>query len=571
MNRISRRLTFAFITQIVLVLVVLAVGTIIFLIYVGMKLENEPEMRYLTSGSNSSVRQIFSVKNGNVLLDSKRLSILEKRGKWLQVLDSQGRVLASSPLPPDVPSHYEAGELVAYWQNSLPFPYELTVSSEEKEGQTYTVVIGQKSQARQLLEKLAKEWNGSDLSLQGERLLKESHGTLQIYAAGGQYIRQYGDGEVVRKKLKLDDVLGNDADINREKGQEYVYYDPTKEQTWVVKVNLASTETQGVGDKVPEYMMGRAISLYGTALIIFIVLAALWYGKRFGRPFLYIIDIIQQLAEGNYNEREYTKRRSHILDRRGKLKRSYRLFREVNDSLEGLKRKLKQNEQTREEWIIGVSHDLKTPLSSIKGYAHVLESAPYQWSQEELHMIGRTLREKSTFISELIDDLSLTYRLKNKALPIERKLQEVNETIRRSVVHFMNDPQFADYDISFHASDEPILFPIDKKWFTRIIDNMISNAIKHNPPHTKIDIIVKTRSENGFSVIIRDNGNGMDQATLDNLFERYYRGTNSEENTSGSGLGMSIAKQLTVVHGGEISVSSKYGYGTEIILRFRNF
>ncbi|WP_274308982.1 sensor histidine kinase [Solibacillus daqui] len=537
-------------------------------------MEDEPETRHLSSDSNSSLWQTFSIEEGDVLLDSKWLSILEKQGKWLQVLDSHGRVLASSQLPSDVPSQYEIGALLAYWEKSMPFPYEIALSREEKDGQSYFVVVGQKSEARHLFERLIKEWNGLDLSQQGANLLEESHGSLQIFDVNGQRVQQYGYGKAVNTELVLDDLLGSKADELRENGKEYVYYDPTKRQTWVVEVDSASEDKQGVGDKLPQYMT-KAISLYSIALLLFIVLASLWYGKRFGRPFLYIINFIQQLAEGNYRDMQDTKGRSYILDRRGKLKRSYRLFQEVNDSLQGLKQELQENEQlrkhieqTREEWIVGVSHDLKTPLSSIKGYAHLLESAPYQWSQEEFQMIGKTLREKSTFMSELIDDLSITYRLKNNALPLERKPQEVNETIRRSVIHFMNDPQFTTYEISFHASEKTIMYPIDTKWFTRIIDNMISNAIKHNPPHTQIDIIVKTESEHGFSVTIRDHGYGMDQATLDNLFERYYRGTNSEENTSGSGLGMSIAKQLTVAHEGEISVISKQGYGTEIILYF---
>lgn len=69
--------------------------------------------------------------------------------------------------------------------------------------------------------------------------------------------------------------------------------------------------------------------------------------------------------------------------------------------------------------------------------------------------------------------------------------------------------------------------------------------------------------------MICDKGAGMHQVTLDKLFERYYRGTNSEEKTSGSGLGMSIAKQLTVAHRGEIFVTSKLGHGTDIVLKFR--
>ncbi len=571
MNRISRRLAFTFISQIVFVLVALAIGTIIFLVYVGLQLESKPDTQHVSSSSNSTLRQTFLIENDHVSLDANKITEIEKREEWLQIIDAHGNMLASSKLPSDVPTHYEAGQLIAFWQKSIPFPYELIISQEEKGGQTYFVVVGQKRPARQLAEKLPFEWDGKRLSQQGERLLEETHGTLAIYSANGEIIQQYGHVKNPKAKLSLDYLLGDEADKLRNNGSQYIFFDADKQQTWVIEVPSAAVKVE---EGKHNTYLGKAFLLYGVALILFIIATAFWYGKRFGQPVLYIVNFIQRLADGNYHEQE-AKKKDRSLNRRGKKKRSFRLFREINDSLNDLNQQLKQNEklrnqieQTREEWIVGVSHDLKTPLSSINGYAHVLESAPYNWSQEEFQQIGKTLREKSTFMSELIDDLSLTYRLKNNALPMVRQTQEVNEVIRRAVIHFINDPQFTSYDISFHASEEPISYPLDMKWFTRIIDNMISNAIKHNPTNTKIAIIVQKESDHYFTVRIQDNGIGMDSSTLDQLFERYYRGTNSEENTSGSGLGMSIAKQLTVAHGGEIAASSIPGEGTVIVLKF---
>lgn len=571
MNRISRRLAFTFISQIVFVLVALAIGTIIFLVYVGLQLESEPETQQVSSSSNSTLRQTFLIENDVMSLDANKISDIEKREEWLQIIDAHGNMLASSKLPSDVPTYYEPGQLIAFWQRSIPFPYELIISQEEKGGQTYFVVVGQKRPARQLAEKLTLEWDGNRFSQRGKQLLEKAHGTLAIYSANGEIIQQYGHVKNPEAKLSLDHLLGDEADHLRNNGSQYIYFDAEKQQTWVIEVPSDAVKVEG--GKHNTYL-GKAFLLYGVALILFIIATAFWYGKRFGQPVLYIVNFIQRLADGNYHEQE-AKKKDRSLNRHGKKKRSFRLFREINDSLNDLNQQLKQNEklrkqieQTREEWIVGVSHDLKTPLSSINGYAHVLESAPYNWSQEEFKEIGKTLREKSTFMSELIDDLSLTYRLKNNALPMVRQTQEVNEVIRRAVIHFINDPQFTSYDITFHASEEPITYPLDMKWFTRIIDNMISNAIKHNPSNTRIDIIVQKESDHYFTVRIQDNGIGMDSSTLEQLFERYYRGTNSEENTSGSGLGMSIAKQLTVAHGGEISASSTPGEGTVIVLKF---
>ncbi|XRD26927.1 hypothetical protein AABM34_12145 [Lysinibacillus fusiformis] len=93
MNRISRRLAFTFISQIVFVLVALAIGTIIFLVYVGLQLENTPVTQHISSSSNSTLRQIFSIENDHVSLDANKIAEIEKREEWLQIIDAHGNML----------------------------------------------------------------------------------------------------------------------------------------------------------------------------------------------------------------------------------------------------------------------------------------------------------------------------------------------------------------------------------------------------------------------------------------------------------------------------------------------
>ncbi len=143
MNRISRRLAFTFISQIIFVLVALAIGTIIFLVYVGLQLESKPDTQHVSSSSNSTLRQTFSIENDHVSLDANKIAEIEKREEWLQIIDAHGNMLASSKLPSYFPTYYQPGQLIAFWQRSIPFPYELIISQEEKGGQTYFVVVGQ--------------------------------------------------------------------------------------------------------------------------------------------------------------------------------------------------------------------------------------------------------------------------------------------------------------------------------------------------------------------------------------------------------------------------------------------
>lgn len=100
----------------------------------------------------------------------------------------------------------------------------------------------------------------------------------------------------------------------------------------------------------------------------------------------------------------------------------------------------------------------------------------------------------------------------------------------------------------------------------RAVGNIVINALVHNPPDTRVRITVSKSPDHSLSITICDNGNGMDEAELSVLWNRYYRGTNTKERPEGSGLGLAIAKQIVTLHGGNIFVKSHPGDGTEFII-----
>ena len=133
----------------------------------------------------------------------------------------------------------------------------------------------------------------------------------------------------------------------------------------------------------------------------------------------------------------------------------------------------------------------------------------------------------------------------------------------------INDPVFSNRNIEFESDRQELIVSIDPDLFRRAIQNIIINALIHNPPDTEIKIVIGKSAANVVFISIRDNGSGMNEAEQAKLFNRYYRGTNTGEKPEGSGLGLAIAKQIVVLCGGNISVKSSTDIGTEFIITLK--
>lgn len=271
---------------------------------------------------------------------------------------------------------------------------------------------------------------------------------------------------------------------------------------------------------------------------------------------------IEKLSRKDYSHVEDRKLRNK---KNGRLKKKYRVYEDVDQSLimlaenlEENERKLQKTEQLREDWITGLSHDLKTPLSSIYGYSVMLESS-HEWTSEEVQNFASVMQEKASYMDTLIDDLTYTYQLKNDGVLLEKEKIDL-----RVFIHGYAD-LMASKDVSFLEEGVPIYVSIDPKRFNRVLDNIIGNAIKHNPEHTPIHVDLCLEGD-VVLLEVRDEGRGMSKNMMENLFDRYYRGTNTTSGDTGTGLGLTIAKQLVEAHGGKISIDSDKS-GTKITIK----
>lgn len=224
-----------------------------------------------------------------------------------------------------------------------------------------------------------------------------------------------------------------------------------------------------------------------------------------------------------------------------------------------------ETETTRREWIANITHDLKTPLSPIKGYAELLTDSSDK-EKQTVQEYGSIILKNINYTENLINDLKLTYQLDSGAIPYNPQKTRITRCVKEWVIDIVNDPAFSDRNISFESNVPELYADIDSALFRRAVTNLILNALTHNPAETTVCVTLDTDKNGSILLSVRDNGNGLSESEQSKLFERYYRGTNTKEKPEGSGLGLAIANQIVTLHGGEITVKSQLGIGTEFVI-----
>ncbi len=319
----------------------------------------------------------------------------------------------------------------------------------------------------------------------------------------------------------------------------------------------------GVPDSKEErfiFMMDpRTVFSYATKFLLAIVIVDLFIAMLVGllfstvltRPVSNIIDRISQLKKRNFTVQETKKP--------GIYKPVFSNLNDVSQTLQAHEEERLKLEKMREEWISNVSHDIKTPLASIRGYAELLRDQDV--SKLERLEYSEVIERQSIYMKDLLDDFNLTMRLRNQDMPLTLQETRLESFVREIVIDLLNDPQFGQYEISFISDSPDLKWNIDRHLMKRAILNFIYNALIHNDENIAVTIRIHTDS-----LTIEDNGKGISADDLEQIFERYYRGTNTD-NIRGTGLGMAISRDIIEAHGGKVSLTSKIGIGTTVEIR----
>lgn len=573
---IRRRFAFRFALQLALagaLLVLLAIAIIAWML--GRFQEIEIKRNFAPLGISKLISEADVDANG-LIVDEAIFRRLQADGGWLQSLDAQGNVLQSFNSPPGLPDRYKPGQLMDYWIGSAPYPYRLGLWIQEKDGHLYTLLYGARSPTEDALGSLMDQGEiaGAEIVLPVEAatFLGEHRAWIEVLDEEGAVTASWHRPDTARSVYTLQDLaLGSNGP-----GEDGAFmdtrYDEETGLTWVLHVVPDGQPSGGFSlETEAEVLIAGVVAFLCAALLVFAALS-FWYARRFGRPIVHLLSRIERLGHGVYDEDTTPEK-----GKRSKkaFRRDHRLFREVADSIDSLgvtlraaKEAESQAQRNRDEWIAGVTHDMKTPLASIQGYAHMLETTKYDWTEEEIRQFASTILDKSEYMVKLINDLSLTFRLRSGDVSVALASQDIRELLPEAVRRATLHPTFGGDRVSCSVPNEPIYAPVYAPWFDRIVDNIVANGLIHNPSGTRMEIVLSSVSDGGWQIDFRDDGQGMEEETIGRLFERYYRGTDTDSSAEGSGLGMAVTKMLVQAMGGSIQVDSKRGEGTTIRLRW---
>ncbi|WP_051560569.1 sensor histidine kinase [Clostridium beijerinckii] len=285
-----------------------------------------------------------------------------------------------------------------------------------------------------------------------------------------------------------------------------------------------------------------ASTLFPLAILIFVALFSLLsYGKV-----KYINSLSKGLVEiskGNLNYRVKVKGRDELAI----------LGKNINymaEELMNLKEKEKKIEKNKDRLIVSVSHDLRTPLTSIIGYIKLIKEN-YK-VKDDISKYIDIIDNKSNRLEELINDLFEYTKLTSCNIKLEKMDISLNELMRQVVEGMIAVCNQNDLNILFEAPNEDLNVNVDPAKMVRVFENIISNAIRYSNKKSDINIkILKT--ENRAMVSIENEGKPIKEDELNKIFDMFYRTDESRNNrTGGSGIGLSIAKSIVELHGGKI-------------------
>ncbi|WP_270196635.1 sensor histidine kinase [Faecalimonas umbilicata] len=298
------------------------------------------------------------------------------------------------------------------------------------------------------------------------------------------------------------------------------------------------------------------IVFLSVVIAVLAMLISIFLVQRVKKQITEMTDALMDVKSGNGNRR--------ILSVANELVAP--LAYEINEIVVSYERRLsivRQTEETNRQLMTSLSHDVRTPLTTLIGYLDAAHKGMVTGKDRDDYI--EIARRKAHDLKEYIDILFDWFKLNSNEFALEIQSVEAAELTRNILIDWI--PIFEDKQIGYDIDipEQPVRVKMDMDSYMRIINNLIQNVITHS--HADKIKIMLSKKENNMELLLADNGMGIEKEDLKHIFERLYK-CDKGRSEKGSGLGLSIVHQLVEKMGGNIAVESVPGEGTEFILFF---
>ena len=299
--------------------------------------------------------------------------------------------------------------------------------------------------------------------------------------------------------------------------------------------------------------VGRKASILLLAIILFVLAVMFVSSKVFTEPVKSMIRVIQKMSEGHFEQRAEIKTGIHneIVD--------------LAIACNQMADQLEKVESSRQQFVSNVSHELKTPLSSVKVLSESIllqEDVPKEMYVEFLHDINSEVDR----MTAIINDLLTLVKLGQKEIPLN--FQEVDLNAMMADIIKRLQPLATVKDISLQWEElKEVSADADEMKLSLAISNLVDNAVKYTPEGGEVKVTLDADHQHAF-ISVADTGIGIPEEEVNRIFERFYRVDKTRDReTGGTGLGLSITHATIMMHNGSIKVNSKEEEGTTILVR----
>ncbi|MGZ7441398.1 ATP-binding protein [Paenibacillus sp. TH7-28] len=387
--------------------------------------------------------------------------------------------------------------------------------------------------------------------------LYEADGTLN-----GTLLDRYGgwlelldeEGEVIATKgQKQDDIVayGGDrlfAEIDMYRNDNYITYHP-------YSVEGPNGERYVLLWKFPNDKMLLAVGIFAASLLVYLIGALFFYTRYSVRQ---MKKPLQQIAQGiGEMERFHYEKRLHF-DAEQEFAEIRDAFNDMAERLQLASAAKETAERNKQNLLLHLSHDLKTPITSILGYSQLLLDNPPA-DEKDRRKYVQYIHDKSSYMSKLILDLFELAKLDDEQLKLN--LQKVNLTkwYQQKIAEFYPEIEHHGFRLRAEIPETPLYVMVDLVHMDRVVANLIGNALKYNPPGT--ELYASCEEKDGKAILwLGDSGLGFLEREREQLFEEFVRGSSSGK--EGTGLGLAICRKIIERHQGTMALVSDADYPT---------